>query len=203
MGLHGMRRHILVIEDDRETADLIEEDLAERGFHVTVAHSGELGLASVLRAPPDLILSDISMPGLSGLEVLGRLLESGQRFAEIPFVFLTALADRDSELRGRRMGADDYITKPVDFEMLATIITARLARGGRHFAASKHYDLNNREAEVLTWAARGKTSAEIARIVDLTKRTVDFHIDNARGKLNAATRMHAAVIAASVGLIEL
>jgi DNA-binding CsgD family transcriptional regulator len=62
--------------------------------------------------------------------------------------------------------------------------------------------LNEREVEVLTWAARGKTSAEIAKILDLTKRTVDFHIDNARGKLGAATRTEAVLKAATGRLIE-
>jgi DNA-binding CsgD family transcriptional regulator len=62
--------------------------------------------------------------------------------------------------------------------------------------------LNVREVEALTWAARGKTSAEIAQILNLTKRTVDFHIDNARDKLGAATRIQAAIKATSRRLIE-
>jgi DNA-binding CsgD family transcriptional regulator len=62
--------------------------------------------------------------------------------------------------------------------------------------------LNEREIEVLTWAARGKTSAEIAQILGLTKRTVDFHTDNARSKLGAATRTEAAIKAATGRLIE-
>ena len=62
--------------------------------------------------------------------------------------------------------------------------------------------MKEREVEVLTWAARGKTSAEIAQILNLTKRTVDFHIDNARIKLGAATRIEAAIKAASGRLIE-
>ncbi len=62
--------------------------------------------------------------------------------------------------------------------------------------------LNEREVEVLTWVARGKTSADIAQIIGLTKRTVDFHIDNAREKLGAATRTEAVVKAASGKLIE-
>ena len=63
-------------------------------------------------------------------------------------------------------------------------------------------NLTEREVETLTWAARGKTSSEIAQILGLTKRTVDFHIDNARVKLNTTTRMHAAVKAAAGQLIE-
>jgi DNA-binding NarL/FixJ family response regulator len=143
------------------------------------------------------------MPGVSGFDVLERLVSLAPRFSAMPFVFLTALTDRDTELKGRQLGADDYVTKPIDFDMLVAIIEARLAGAARRKITPNQVGLNPRETEILTWAARGKTSAEIAQIVDLAKRTVDFHVDNARTKLNAATRMHAVVKAASCGLIEL
>ena len=181
-------KKILCIEDDRETAALIAEELVDRGYEVTVAHDGREGLAAILRTMPDLVLSDISMPAMSGFELLERLIALAPRFSKMPFVFLTALTDRDNELRGRQLGADDYVTKPIDFELLATIISARLAGVARTGLWPKTVGLNDREVEVLTWVARGKTSAEIAQIIGLTKRTVDFHIDNARGKLGAATR---------------
>jgi DNA-binding NarL/FixJ family response regulator len=120
----------------------------------------------------------------------------------MPFVFLTALTDRDNELKGRRLGADDYVTKPIDFDMLATIIAARLAGVARSELWPKTIALNDREVEVLTWVARGKTSADIGQILGLTKRTIDFHIDNARAKLGAATRTEAVLKAASGKLIE-
>ncbi len=132
---------------------------------------------------PDLVLSDISMPAMSGFELLERLTALEPRFAKMPFVFLTALTDRDNELKGRQLGADDYVTKPIDFDVLTTIINARLAGVARSELWPKLVQLNDREVETLTWVARGKTSAEIAQILGLTKRTVDFHIDNARTKL--------------------
>jgi DNA-binding response OmpR family regulator len=193
---------ILCIEDDRETAALIAEELVDRGYDVTVAHDGREGLAAILRIMPDLVLSDISMPAMSGFELLDRLIGLAPRFSRMPFIFLTALTDRDNELKGRQLGADDYVTKPIDFEMLAAIITARLAGVARSGLWPKTIALNDREVEVLTWAARGKTSAEIAKILDLTKRTVDFHIDNARAKLGAATRTEAVLKAATGRLIE-
>ncbi len=193
---------ILCIEDDRETAALIAEELVDRGYDVTVAYDGREGLAAILRIMPDLVLSDISMPALSGFELLERLIALAPRFAKMPFVFLTALTDRDNELKGRQLGADDYVTKPIEFEVLATIITARLAGVARTELWPQTVALNEREVEVLTWAARGKTSAEIAKILNLTKRTIDFHIDNARGKLGAATRTEAVLKAATGRLIE-
>jgi DNA-binding response OmpR family regulator len=195
-------RKILCIEDDRETAALIAEDLVDRGYEVTIAHDGREGLTAILQTMPDLVLSDISMPVMSGFELLERLIALAPRFSNVPFIFLTALTDRDNELKGRHLGADDYVTKPIDFDMLATIINARLAGIARNSLGPKAIALNNREVEVLTWAARGKTSTEIAQILGLTKRTIDFHIDNARGKLGAATRTEAAIKAATGRLIE-
>ena len=196
------KKRILCIEDDAETAALIAEELVERGYEVTIAGDGREGFAAILKNMPDLVLSDISMPVMSGFEVLERLTALAPRFRNMPFVFLTALSDRDNELRGRQLGADDYVTKPIDFDVLATIITARLAGVARMELWPKLVDLNDREVEALTWVARGKTSAEIAQILALSKRTIDFHIDNARSKLGAATRTEAVIKAADGGLIE-
>ena len=197
-----MKTTILCIEDDRETAALIAEELVDRGYDVIVAHDGREGLAAILRTMPNLVLSDISMPAMSGFELLDSLVALSPRFSRMPFIFLTALSDRDNELKGRQLGADDYVTKPIDFEMLAAIIAARLAGVARMEVWPTTIALNEREVEVLTWAARGKTSAEIAKILGLTKRTVDFHIDNAREKLGAATRTEAVLKAATGRLIE-
>jgi DNA-binding NarL/FixJ family response regulator len=196
------KKKILCIEDDRETAALIAEELLDRGYEVKVAHDGREGLSAILRVMPDLVLSDISMPAMSGFELLERLTALAPRFSHMPFVFLTALTDRDNELKGRQLGADDYVTKPIDFDLLDTIIAARLKAVARTGLWPKTILLNEREVEVLTWVARGKTSAEIAQILGLTKRTVDFHTDNARNKLGAATRTEAAIKAATGRLIE-
>src|SRR5256885_106473 len=196
------KKKILCIEDDSEAAALIAEELVERGYEVLVARDGREGFAAILKDPPDLVLSDISMPVMSGFEVLERLTALAPRFRNMPFVFLTALSDRENELRGRQLGADDYVTKPIDFDVLATIVAARLAGVARSEIWPKLVQLNDREVETLTWVARGKTSAEIAQILGLTKRTVDFHLDNARMKLGATTRTQAVVKAATGRLIE-
>jgi DNA-binding NarL/FixJ family response regulator len=197
------RKKILCIDDDRAVAEMIAEELASRGFEVSVAHDGHDGFVSILKAMPDLVLCDANIPVMSGYEVLERLNGLAPRLGRIPFVFLTAFADRDSELRARRLGADDYVTKPVDFDMLEMIINARLAGVARNDVWPKPVTtLNDRETEALTWVARGKTSAEVADLVGLSKRTVDFHLDNARVKLGAATRTEAAIKAAMGKLIE-
>jgi DNA-binding response OmpR family regulator len=195
-------KKILCIEDDRETAKLMAEELSERGFEVLIAYEGHEGFISILKGIPDLVLCDIGLPQMSGFEILERLNEISSRLEKVPFVFLTALSDRDNELRGRQLGADDYITKPIDFGILETIINARLAVVARTKIRPKRTQLNDREAEVLTWAARGRTSAQIADFLGLSKRTIDFHLDNAREKLGAQTRTEAVVKAAAVGFIK-
>ena len=196
------RRKILLIEDDHETAGLVAEELVDNGFEVARAHDGASGIAAIFMHSPDLVLCDVSMPVMSGFEVLERLTAVAPRFGRMPFIFLTALADREHQLRGRQLGADDYVTKPIDFEILVSIIRARLAGVARMEIWPHSVSLTDREVEVLTWSARGKTSGDIASILGLAKRTVDFHVDNARAKLGVATRIEAAVKAATGGMIE-
>jgi DNA-binding response OmpR family regulator len=197
-----MRKKIVCIEDDLETAELIAEEFEERGYLMTLAHDGQAGFSAVLKVQPHVVLCDVSMPVMGGFEVLDRLTELTPGFAEMPFIFLTALGNRDNQLKGRRLGADDYVVKPIDFEMLDTIIKGRLAKVARTEVWSRQIDLADREVECLTWAARGKTSAEIAVIIGTSKRNVDFHIETACRKLNVATRVQAAVKAAAGRLIE-
>jgi DNA-binding response OmpR family regulator len=196
------QRRVLCVEDDRDMAALICEELVDRGFEVRTAFNGRDALAAILEEPPDLVLSDVGMPGMSGFELLERLTTMEPRFERMPFVFLTALGDHDSELRGWRLGADDYLTKPVDYDVLAALITARLARVARTAVWPKQVGLREREVETLTWAARGKTFWEIGEILGLSKRTVEFHLENARRKLGVATRTQALIKAATGHLIQ-
>jgi len=186
----------MTTEDDQVTAALIAGELVDRGFAVGVAHDGHEGLAAVLRQTPDLVLCDISMPFMSGFTVLERRTKMVPGFGYMPFVFLTARTDRKKKLKARGLGTDDDVTKLVDFDVLIAIVNARRARAvneraPRDVTRVKPVKLNERELETLTWAARGKTSAQIAQILSLTKRTVDCYIDNARRKLGAATRTQA------------
>ena len=201
LGMAEVRRKILCIEHDPDAAALIADQLSDRGFDPTVAHDGHEGFVAILKLMPDLVLCDIDLPVMSGFEVLERLKSLAPRLGRVP-VFVTGVADRDNELRARRLGADEYVIKPIDFEMLDAIINARLNSVGHGEGWPKSALLNDREIEALTWVARGKTSAQIAGLVGLSKRTVDFHLDNARIKLGAATRTQAAIRAAIGRLIE-
>jgi DNA-binding NarL/FixJ family response regulator len=140
------------------------------------------------------------MPRMSGFELLERVNAAGPALANLPFIFLTALDDRENELSGRRLGADDYLTKPVDFELLGVVVDNRLRRpnaGGLHGDAY----LTEREREVLTWVGRGKTSFEIATILGVRERTINFHCDQAIKRLDVMNRTQAVVKALAAGLI--
>jgi DNA-binding response OmpR family regulator len=121
-------KNILFIEDDSETAALIAEDLEERGYAVTIASDGHSGLSAILKTSPDVVLCDINMPGMTGFELMERLIILAPQFEAVPFIFLTARTDRDSELKGRRLGADDYVTKPVGILELIARIRAVMRR---------------------------------------------------------------------------
>ncbi len=192
---------VLCIDDDREMCELLNDALTSRGFEVETAYDGDAGLIAILEQQPDLVLCDVTMPGLSGFDLLNQLSElDTESLGRIPFIFLTAMADRESVLAGRRLGADDYVTKPVDFDVLTEIIRARLVPTG--LLGRKLPELTKREAEVLTWAAQGKSSVDIAAILNMSDRTVEFHIKNIMNKLRVVTRVQAVLKASLHGMIK-
>jgi DNA-binding response OmpR family regulator len=174
---------LLCIEDDREVAKLIAEEMSDRGFDVLIAHDGHEGLVAILKGIPDLVLCDIGLPGLSGIELLEHLNELSPR--RMPFILVTALCGRENKLRAKQLGIDDYVTKPIDFDALETIIRARLAGIASNDNCLRLANLTDREAELLTWAARGKSSTQIAELLGAVEKTVRLGLDHARFKLSA------------------
>jgi CheY-like chemotaxis protein len=125
------RRTILVVDDDRDSVDLLCAILESHGFTALPAHSGAEALRRVAVQIPDLILLDVMMPQMSGLQVLEHL-RRGPRTARIPTILITAKRQDDDVIRGYRLGADYYITKPCTASQLLygldLILAAR--RGG-------------------------------------------------------------------------
>jgi DNA-binding response OmpR family regulator len=121
---------VLLIDDE---LDLIEElaDSLSSEFNVLTAGSGAAGLEIIVRDAPGAIVCDLSMPGMSGLEVLERVRAMPHPIGNTPFVFLTAHGGLEEEVKGRGLGADDYVAKPVDLKRLAAIISTRLTQAER------------------------------------------------------------------------
>jgi CheY-like chemotaxis protein len=116
---------ILIIEDEDFIRNNIRDLLSLEGYEVVMASNGLDGMHYVERQPPDLILCDILMPELDGYEVFTRLRNQPET-AAIPFVFLTAIADKESMEQGMEMGADGYIRKPFSIEELLTVVRSQL-----------------------------------------------------------------------------
>tara|TARA_R110002072_G_scaffold114196_1_gene244105 strand:+ start:559 stop:1425 length:867 start_codon:yes stop_codon:yes gene_type:complete len=117
---------ILCIEDEAALREDIVEELGDAGYHVIEAANGREGYDALVAHQPDLVLCDVNMPDMNGHELLTKLREEHAEFDDIPFVFLSALADRKDIIAGKKLGADDYLTKPVDFEMLLVTVESRL-----------------------------------------------------------------------------
>lgn len=114
-------KHLLLIEDNNEIRENTAEILELAGYKVRTAENGKVGVELALEQKPDLIICDIMMPVLDGYGVL-HLLNKNPELKGIPFIFLTAKAERNDFRRGMEMGADDYITKPfTDIELLNAI----------------------------------------------------------------------------------
>ena len=192
-------KKILCIEDDRATIELLAEVLEDEGFTPLLAMSGTEGVR-MFREHPDLIICDLAMPNGDGFFVIDALRRSGGGVARIPFVFITAHGDRDTHLSARRHGCDHFITKPIDFELLVEIVRNRLRADE---TSSEHAaSLTPREIEAMGWVARGKSSADIAVLMNVSERTVNFHVNNVIQKLGVATRLQAAIQCAMHGLID-
>ena len=110
--------NILVIEDEAELREILVGELEDSGYKTSQARNGKEGLQKILSERPDLILSDIHMPEMTGHQLRGYLNKNHPEHAKIPFVFLTALADRADVEDGLLLRVDHYLTKPVNFDQL-------------------------------------------------------------------------------------
>jgi len=115
---------ILVVEDDSRIADLIARNLQAAGYECLVASDGDMGLAEFHRAKPALVVLDLGLAGIDGLEVTRRL----RRESDVPILMVTARTSESDKLLGLEVGADDYITKPFSTAELVARVRALLRR---------------------------------------------------------------------------
>ena len=121
-----MASSVLVIEDDRNIAELLQLYLEKEGYAVTVAHDGGQGLAKFRSIQPDMVLLDVMMPVMNGWEVCKAIRAESQA----PIIMLTAKGETDDKVMGLRCGADDYITKPFEMREVLARMEAVLRRSG-------------------------------------------------------------------------
>ena len=122
---------ILCIDDEALLREDIVEELEDEGYRVLQASDGHEGLKQILQHRPDLVICDITMPRKNGYELLKEVRGEHGISTEMPFIFLSALADKEHIVAGLKMGADNYMTKPVDFDVLRVKVKACLRQVDR------------------------------------------------------------------------
>jgi len=120
-------KRVLIIEDDRDIVELVRYNLANEGFQVNAAFDGSSGLSTLKKTPPDLLLLDLMLPKMSGLDIC-REIRKDESLNRLPVLMLTARGDEADRVVGLEMGADDYVTKPFSPRELAARVKALLRR---------------------------------------------------------------------------
>jgi len=119
---------ILIIEDEPDISQLIEYNLTQSGYSILVSNNGENGIENTRKHIPDLILLDLMLPGINGIDVC-RTLKNDKDTSDVSIIMLTALGQEEDIVKGLETGADDYVTKPFSFPVLEARIQSVLRRG--------------------------------------------------------------------------
>ena len=206
------RRTVLIVEDERALADVLAFNLESEGFEVQLAHDGRDGLAKARALLPDLVVLDVMLPGMDGLEVC-RELRSDARTRGLRVLMLTARGEEVDEVVGFRLGADDYVTKPFKMKPLVARVRSLLRRPDadeaeaervtaagveidreRHTATAGGEDLGLTPTEFrLLWTLMRQPGRPFSRheLMDASRggdanaleRTIDVHVRSLRQKL--------------------
>ena len=218
---------ILVIEDEKNILELVKYNLEEAGYRVTIANRGDSGLELARKEKPSLIILDLMLPGIDGIEVC-KILKQNYKTTPIPIIMLTAKGQEADKIVGLELGADDYMTKPFSPRELIARVKAVLRRthekpkeellkiGALELDQAKHLatikgkpiELTSKEYDLLKalLEARGRVlSRELLldqvwgydESLNIETRTVDMHVGQLRKKLK--TEAHRIVTVKNVG----
>jgi DNA-binding response OmpR family regulator len=232
-GVRAAKARVLVVEDERDIAELLKHTLERGGdIHAEIVTTGDAALKAALAEPPDLVLLDLNLPGLSGLEVC-RLLRAKPSTKHVTIIMLTARTSESDRVVGLDLGADDYITKPFSTRELAARVRAALRRRrredseapliyrGKHLIAD--FDavdiavdgtairLTRREFELLRYLIENRNRVlSRDRLLErvwgydrvIETRSVDVHVGRLRSKLGAAGKQIETVVGLGYRFVE-
>ena len=208
------RERILLIEDEPDIAEVLQYNLEKEGFQVETARRGDMGLEAIRREVPDLLLLDLMLPGIDGLE-LTRILKRDSATSRLPIVMLTARGEEVDRIVGLELGADDYISKPFSPREVVLRVKAVLRRLQHEEGPAERLEVGGIELDVgahqmrvrgkeipltatefrllrllMERAGRVQTRGQLLSDVwgyaeDIDSRTVDTHIRRLRRKLGS------------------
>lgn len=130
---------VLCIDDEADIRQLLAEELSDAGLNVIEAENGQEGLEKIIAHWPDIVICDVSMPVMSGHELMAEIQINHPEFSKIPFIMLTAMADRQNMIEGLESGVDDYITKPLDLDLLVAKVRGCVNRIQSHRIANRSF----------------------------------------------------------------
>jgi DNA-binding NarL/FixJ family response regulator len=201
-----MSKRLLVVDDEPNLLRAVAACLKTEKYEVSTARSGHEALMQLAESVPDLIISDIRMPGMDGYK-LARQLRGSPRTALVPIVFLTAKDETADRIEGFRAGIDAYLTKPFEPDELIAVVNAILSRVERthsqiarlvgsgnveEMVSFQDEALTDAENRVALAVSRGLSNKEIAAELDISVRTVENHISHILDKKNFSNRVEIA-----------
>ncbi|CAA9393895.1 MAG: hypothetical protein AVDCRST_MAG74-1257 [uncultured Pyrinomonadaceae bacterium] len=201
-----MSKRLLIVDDEPNLLRAVAAVLRDGGFDVTTARNGREALVLVAQSAPDLIVSDVRMPGMDGF-ALARRLRAAPNYALIPIIFLTAKDEIEDRVEGFQSGVDAYLTKPFEPDELVAIIKNILQRVERTHSTIarlvgsempeetvfvRDEALTEAEWRVAESVARGLSNKEIALELNLSIRTVENHVSRILAKKNFSNRVEIA-----------
>ncbi len=163
-----MDAKILIVEDEKDISRLIEYNLRKEGYRTVAVHDGSFAALTAAKEKPSLILLDLMLPGLDGLDVCRRL-KADARTSAIPIIMLTAKGEGSDKILGLGLGADDYVTKPFSVKELLARVQAVLRRARAPEPAAEKFVCGSLEVDFLKVEARVKGAA-----VDLTSKEFEL-----------------------------
>ena len=183
-----MAKKILVVDDEKPISDIVKFNLDKEGYDVVTAYDGEEALKKVESESPDLILLDLMLPKIDGLEVARQI----RKEHDTPIIMLTAKDSEIDKVLGLELGADDYVTKPFSNRELVARVKANLRRTASSNAASNEEDEANKELEVgdLTIHPDAYTVSKRGENIELTHREFELLHYLARHLGQVMTREH-------------
>ena len=192
------KKYSVLLVDDELLNIKVLSDILKDDYEVIFATAAEEGIFRAIESRPDIILLDIMMPGIDGYEVCARL-QSDTRTAKIPIIFVTALGSAAHEVKGLDSGAVDYVTKPINGEIVKARIRNHLRFKSVFLASSvpeqpvdrAMASMSERQREIFEWVKQGKTNWEIAKIIACSEENVKYHMKSILRILGSHNRTQA------------